>query len=316
MKHIFIINPAAGQGESEKIFLPKIRATLLEEGADFEIYCTTAPGDCQDFVRKCGETGEDIRVYACGGDGTLNEVVNGAYGLDNVQVGIIPAGTGNDFCRNFNGGERFSDIKSQLYGSSIWIDAVSCNGRLGINMFNIGFDSEVVDETARLKKKPFLSGSIAYLAGVVTVFVRKMGHQMTVSIDDGPEMEEKFLLAAVANGGYCGGGFFSAPYAALSDGMMDVSLIRMMSRANLIAMLGKYKVGAHLQTKIGERYIGYQQCKKIHICSQTPMKLCTDGEITLETDVTFEIIPHAIRLALPSGASVKQVAEIMQPVLV
>jgi diacylglycerol kinase family enzyme len=197
MKHIFILNPAAGKGRAAGFFLPKIIETSKRLGIDYEIHRTIAPDDARHFVKKrCEAAAADpepeaaLRFYACGGDGTINEVVNGAFGYKNVETAMIPAGTGNDFPRNFGKIKAFEDIERQILGtarpvdviryeyipvnpvsktpsSSYELDAIFESDpdpviRYGINMFNIGFDCNVAAKTAEFKAHPFITGPLAY----------------------------------------------------------------------------------------------------------------------------------------------------------
>ena len=149
MKHIFILNPAAGKGTAEAKILPGILAAAKSADIDYEIHRTINAGDACRFVQnRClSEAERALRFYAVGGDGTLNEVINGAYGFVNAEIGLIPAGTGNDFPRIFKHPEYFSDISKQLTGQAHTIDLIRYNDRYLINMMNIGLDCAVVAKT-------------------------------------------------------------------------------------------------------------------------------------------------------------------------
>ena len=108
MKHIFLINPAAGKkGNSESIIRPQIEDYCGKNGLDYEIYVTKCQGDAQNYCAERAKSGEALRFYACGGDGTLYEVVNGVFGNPNCEVAVIPMGSGNDFIRLFGTKEQF-----------------------------------------------------------------------------------------------------------------------------------------------------------------------------------------------------------------
>ena len=127
MHHYFIINPAAGQGKAAKL-VPAIREYMEGEGLPFTIYQTQGVGDAMAYVRYMAKKGP-ARFYACGGDGTLNEVVNGLKKFPECEVALIPAGTGNDFLRNFTNMENFQDIAAQVAGKAVAIDVLQVNGR-------------------------------------------------------------------------------------------------------------------------------------------------------------------------------------------
>lgn len=117
MKHIFLINPAAGKkGNSESIIRPQIEDYCGKNGLDYEIYVTKCQGDAQNYCAERAKSGEALRFYACGGDGTLYEVVNGVFGNPNCEVAVIPMGSGNDFIRLFGTKEQFCNVEAQVTG--------------------------------------------------------------------------------------------------------------------------------------------------------------------------------------------------------
>ena len=132
MHHLFIINPAAGPKNSTAA----LEKQIAELPFDHRVLYTTAEGDAQRFTEEAAALGEPVRVYACGGDGTLNEVVNGAAGHDHVAVTNIPKGTGNDFLKIFGPDYRrlFYDIEALSVGPQAALDLMDCNGKLGIDV--------------------------------------------------------------------------------------------------------------------------------------------------------------------------------------
>ena len=196
MKHIFIMNPLSGRKRSRRHITDAITSACTELGVDYDIYFTSEPLDCKRHARQlCEEAdaaGQELRIYGCGGDGTVNELVNGVYGFDNVEIGVIPMGTGNDYIRNYGDVSSFLDIKAQITGKSRHSDAIHfCAEYEGnvtegycANMFNIGFDCNVVDMTARVKNWPFVGGSLAYLISVAIILIEKKGADLTIKYDD------------------------------------------------------------------------------------------------------------------------------------
>ena len=181
MKYYFVINPMAGNGKGIK----KLKSNIEEAGKKlnkiFEIYTTKSIGDGEAYVRNtCEKDGSPSTFIACGGDGTFNEVLNGAYGFDNVSVGVIPMGTGNDFCRNFTECD-FTDVNAQFNGISTPCDIIRYKGVVNgtevvkycANMFNIGFDCNVADMKATLSQYPFIKGPMAYFLGIFVMLIRK-----------------------------------------------------------------------------------------------------------------------------------------------
>lgn len=333
MKHIFIINPAAGKGRAGRVFLPEIIEASKRMEIDYEIHRTIAPFDAQNFAkRRCEERNsrqeqDTLRFYACGGDGTFNEVVNGVYGYENIETAMIPAGTGNDFPRNFGSLKDFEDIEKQIRGEARPVDiiryeAVMANPvsgsleynldrlyesdpdpvvRYGVNMFNIGLDCNVVDKTAQIKQYPFVPGLLAYGLSVGIILGKKEGVNLEVALDNGEVYDGDIMLAAIGNGCYCGGGFKGLPRAKTGDGLIDVSIVGNISRRMFLSLIGKYRKGTHLEDPATAGFITYRQCKSLTIRPQRTVKLSVDGEISMVGETTFEIIPRGIKFSLPQG---------------
>ena len=274
---------------------------------------TKAVGDAEAFADLMGKeteaSGEEVRLIACGGDGTLNEVLNGAIKYENLTVGVVPIGTGNDFCRNFPDDGDFLDMEAQLTGKVIKSDAIRYSGlmagkeqtRYCANMFNIGFDCNVVDLTAKLKTYPLIAGSFAYLLGVAITFIKKKGAKLRVELDGEVIEDGSLLLTAIANGGFCGGGVHSSPYASVTDGIMDVNVIYNVSRWQFLKKFPYYAKGTHMELPGISDIIYAGTCRKARI---TPldgtMRLCTDGEIVDAGTIDFEIVPEAFNLLVPA----------------
>lgn len=333
MKHIFIMNPAAGKGKAGKVFLPKIIETVKRMGVDYEIHRTIAPGDARHFVRSRCEAREaelnkeELRFYACGGDGTLNEVANGAYGYNHVEIAMIPAGTGNDFPRSFGELKHFEDIEKQISGTGRPVDLIRYETVLpnpvtgqfsseldsifdsepdpvvnyGINMFNIGLDCNVADLVSKIKEKPFITGPLAYGLGVGIVLGKKEGVNLEICLDNGELYEGDLMLIAIGNGNYCGGGFKGVPLAKVDDGLIDVSIVGNISRRTFLSLLSKYRKGTHLEDPAVKSFLTYRKCRSLTICPRGTMKLCTDGEVSVVGETTFEIIPGGIKFSVPRG---------------
>lgn len=308
MKHIFILNPVAGKGKSESHYLPLIHSVAKELKVEYEIHRTINVGDGERFTKtRCLERkseAEGLKFYACGGDGTLNEVVNGAIGHKNVEVGFIPAGTGNDFARNFENSKDFSNIKKQIRGKGKPVDLLrySIDGKASkycINMFNIGFDCNVVIKMEELRKFDFLKGSSAYAAGVGLELIKKKSLELTITLDDGQEKKSEILMMAMGNGKYSGGGFKGLPEASLEDGLMDVSIVKNITRRELIGLIGYYRKGTHLTTKLGKRIVTYEKCRKIEIKDEKEFSICIDGEVDQGNILQVEIEPRGILFSVP-----------------
>lgn len=311
VKNIFVINPCAGQGKGLDQLEKEILEASEKVGAETEIYYTKAVGDSEVFARSVAQNlgeGEKVRLFACGGDGTINEVVNGTFGYDNVEVGAFPIGTGNDYIRNYGTSKEFMNVENQLLGEAQKADLVKYSGtmdgeekvRYCANMFNIGFDCNVVDKTAEMKQKPLISGSFAYLMSVAAILIKKKGANLRISVDGKLVHRGPNLLCAIANGSYCGGGVYSSPQASTRDGLMDVNVILDMSRGKFIKLFPSYKKGTHFDVKGIENVVKAFPCKEAVVEPlDGTMRLCVDGEICTAGVIKMEVVPKAMNFVVP-----------------
>ena len=300
MKHHFIINPAAGKGTHVQSLAKKIEESAKKHEIDYEIYMTKAPGDATDFVASTIAADTNLhRFYACGGDGTLGEVVCGAPLCEHAEFALIPIGTGNDFCRNFDDRAAFFDIDRQIAGEPMLIDLIRYNDRYCVNMLNVGFDCNVVERTVSLKKSKLIPSSMAYSAGVVSTLMHKMTTDMHITLENGEVIDRPLLLMSVANGCFYGGGFRSNPRALLDDGLFDVNIIEKVSRLTFISLISSYKAGTHLET--AAKYITYRQSKTLTMSFDKETLICVDGETSLATELAISLVPEAAKFVLPAG---------------
>jgi diacylglycerol kinase (ATP) len=310
MRKIFILNPAAGQGGASDFaeIIKNVAATL---GETVEIYYTQGIKDAESYSRTVcqGKLPEEaVRFYACGGDGTINEVVNGCVGFQNVEIGLVPTGTGNDYVRDYNKPEAFLDIEDQLKGKSTTVDLFRYTGsidgvvqsRYCANMMNIGFDANVVYRVARLKKLPLIGGSLAYMLGIFVELIEKNGTNLKLEFEDGTGYDGKMLLVAVAIGSYCGGGIKGLPLAKANDGLLDVQIIKDATRRLFIQLLPKYVKGTHLEDKKAQKLLLYKQMKRIKITpNQGTTRICVDGELEIAGPLEIEIVPNSMQFIVP-----------------
>lgn len=160
MKHLFIVNPAAGKAGNENELLDQIQELDL----DCEVVHTQRQEEACEIARAAAQRGEPLRIYACGGDGTLNEVINGAAGFDHVAVTNVPLGTGNDFLKIFGSEnkEKFSQLEELSRGPQVALDLMECNGKLGVDIFCAGVDARIAADVHKYRRLPLVRGIGAY----------------------------------------------------------------------------------------------------------------------------------------------------------
>ncbi len=313
MNYLFVVNPKAGKKSCDEWLrqgISSLDESFLKEN-NIEIKLTEYAGHATEIAKTAAECGEPIRIYACGGDGTLGEIVNGVYGYRNVEIGIVPCGTGNDFaktvsenigmqknCKKFSD-SPFFDIKAQLMGDSQPTDLLHVQGKYSINVICAGFDAEVGAGVHKFSDIPFVKGSMAYKLSVVRSLISKMKHEFTL-IADGKEIADNFpyLLTVAANGRYYGGCYNCAPDADLNDGYMDFLRVSKMSRFAFLRLIGLYEKGVHIEKK--PDICRMQRCKTLQICSKTPINLNLDGEIFSVENPVINVINNAVKIIYPA----------------
>ena len=300
MKHLFIINPTAGKNTDPEALREKIRQAMADSSDELEIYVTKAPLDATEKVRAEAEKGAPLRVYACGGDGTLNECVNGAAGFANVALTHYASGSGNDFLRMFgNDTALFTDLKALINGIVHPIDLIDVCGRKSINICSLGFDARVGIGVHKYTQNPFISGTMGYVVSLLVHFIKGINRPLKIKLD-GEVMEGEFALVCACNGRYYGGGFNPVPEAEPDDGLMDVLIVKKVSRAKFAMLIGKYAKGRYQEIT---SHVSHYRCTEISFESPEELGINVDGEAIFSKTPTFRMEPAAINFIFPKGAS-------------
>ena len=302
MKHFFILNPAAGKGKRFQKIIEEIHTVCKGRGVDYVVHITERIGEATEFVKNCCKsTTERLRFYACGGDGTVNETARGLIGCDNAELGVIPMGTGNDLVRNFDNKEKFFDIEAQLDGEAQSIDVLRYNDKYSVNMINVGFDCEVAKQAAKNRRNVFVPSKVAFIFGVVQKFFSMPGVKAKLIIDGVEQEKSQFQLCAIANGSYCGGGFYAAPLSSLNDGTVDICIINPVTRMKLLQLVGYYKAGTYLEKISEPDVINYKKCSSIEMHFENPTDISVDGEIEKVSTLSITTVRDALSFCVPKG---------------
>ena len=299
MKHVFIINPAAGSSNHYESINKAI--TESNHKFDYEFYETKGPMDAVYYIRDfCRNYTDPVRFYACGGDGTLNEVVNGAVGFENAEVACVPTGSGNDFVKYYGAKEEFMNIANSIEGTPFTIDLLKMGDRYSINVINFGFDSVVADTIAKVKRKKIIGGKRSYTTGILKGLITGMKSRCVVKVDGEALNQDKMLLCTVSNGSHVGGSFNCAPRSRNDDGIAEVTLFKPLSRITFAKLVGAYEKGEHLDDPRFCKYITYRRGKIIE-CESPDEKflVSVDGEMVKANKYTIEIVPNAIKFVVP-----------------
>lgn len=294
MRDVYIINPAAGKEDSTKYLTEEIRKHY---GNDCKILITSGEGDAQKKARAEAETGDDVRIFACGGDGTSFEVLNGIVGYKNASIGVIPIGSANDFIKYFGFDSKpvFLNIAKQKEGKLIPIDLIKVGDKYCMNQVCAGLDAKVADNMRSFKRLPLVSGPMAYNLALVKTFLGKVGINMKVTADGETFAEGSFLFAVCANAPVYGGGYISAPKANISDGKLDCVTIDTVSKLRVPGLIPIYKKGKHEGIDICKM----GNCTSFEVKSDTLMPVSLDGEIIHTDYFKCEIVKQGINFVLP-----------------
>ncbi len=300
---VCVINPAAGKGR----YLETAREEAKAHRAD-RLHLTEGVGECIDFIERTCLSDPHTHFVVYGGDGTAGEAATGimrAGAGETARLTVIPAGSGNDFIRGIR------EIPLPAGQDVLPLDLIWVNDRYVLNVLNMGFDCDVVDASEDMRRRHRVPGGLSYILGVGEMLLQKKTfHGRIVLRDvvqrDGSRLPEEhlegdFLLVAVGNLPFYGGGFKAVPTATPTDGLADVILIKDVTRAQFLSLVGGYKKGAHIDPETltpypkFEKYLEYRRCRSVALTG--PSRICLDGEIVPARGVRAEMIPAAIRYA-------------------
>lgn len=303
MRYVLIVNPAAGRQNAAETILPAVRRFFVEQGLNPVCYLTREPGEAVRLTEREADKEGPVRIFALGGDGTLGEVAQGAAGKKNVEIGIFPCGSGNDFIKIFGSMKDFLSPKQQLAGISRPVDLIRSGLGISINLCSVGMDAMVALYMERIKRLPLVSGPAAYDLALLRVLFGRIGDNLRIRIDDSEAFEGCFVFAVAASGQYYGGGYRAAPRAVPDDGLLDFVLIRKPQLNRIPRLVGLYKAGKHLETKEFEKILTFRRGRKVEIVAEKPVASNMDGDVALIKAASFEVLPGAARFIVPENGT-------------
>lgn len=300
---MIILNPWAGRGRAGKK-RPQLEQVLRQASIDYELVLTHLRGGAIELAWQAVDRGFE-RVVAVGGDGTINEVVNGLKGAEQklgrrAKLGIIPLGTGSDFIKSLDGVEPndlVGGVRRLQTGRSRMVDIGRVQvprtaPRYFVNGLGMGLDAQVAFEALQLSR---LRGIAVYLVAIVRALGRYKAHPMTVQYDD-QRIYRRLLFASVANGRCQGGGFWLTPDALVDDGQLDLCIIDYMRLPEIIRHIPKVLNGRHTRLK----QVTMGRAKHVRVDCPAPIPVATDGEV-IATDarqITVETLPHGLEVLI------------------
>jgi YegS/Rv2252/BmrU family lipid kinase len=305
MRHLFIVNPAAGGKKHHyKETIELLKTAAGSQPDPYEIYVTKAPMDAIDKIRQEAAGNSNVmRVYACGGDGTLNECVNGAAGLSGVSVTHYPCGTGNDFIKMF-GKDRvslFRDIPALMKGTPRPLDLIETRTpgavRYGINICSVGIDARIGTDVHKYSAIPVIGGATGYVVSMAVNLIRGVNQELRITVENETKTGS-FALLCACNGRYYGGGFNPVPDALPNDGILEFLVVKAVSRFKFISVVGKYAKGRFREIS---DIITHIRGKTMSVESKTPLAVNIDGELLRASSITFTVLPGHIGFIFPEG---------------
>ena len=307
MKHLFIINPAAGSRDRTADYKETIHAVCGSRGLDYRIEVSAAPGECRRIAREAAESGEEYRIYACGGDGTLNEVVSGVAGFSNAAVTTYAGGSGNDFIRIFDKPEAFRDLEALLDCREDTFDLIRCNDDVSLNICSVGFDARIGTDVSHYKRLPLLHGFRAYAVSTVVNTVKGISEHYTIEVN-GETIDAEQTLVCVCNGRFYGGGFNPVPEADPADGILDVLVVTKVSRLKVAQVIGKYKNGKYKELP---HLVRHFRTDHVRITCDKPTPINLDGELRTAQVVDFRVAEEKLRFFYPKNLTWKTAAPVL-----
>jgi diacylglycerol kinase (ATP) len=295
-----IVNPVAGAGRTGREW-PRIMDLFKANGLRFEFDITEAPGHAIELAREAARNGYDM-VVSVGGDGTINEIVNGLYASGNIRdaaLGIVSTGTGSDYIRTVGVPRRHEEACRCLLSPrkrlvDLGIVEYARNGRreerLFVNFAGFGFDAEIVQRTTRQFKS--LGALPSYLLGVLATLMFYQNRDVSIRLD-GESLDTRVCTVMMNNGRYGGGSMFTAPHADLADGLLDVLIVGDMSKPDLLWSIPRIYKGTHLT----HPKVTMKKAREIEVVSSNArMQLQADGELLGEVPARFRVLPALLNV--------------------
>ena len=299
MQHLFLINHVAGKTDRSGEIARQAKALCDSWGQPCAVKVSNCAGDIKRLAREAGQTGQEMRIYACGGDGTLNEVVAGAADFENLSVTSFPCGSGNDFIKQFARPELFFDLKNFQSVQTELVDLIDAGGNYCANICSVGFDARIGTAIDAYRHLPLLSGPRAYHASVVVNLLKGVAKPCRVELEEGAVIEGKLTLVCVCNGSWYGGSYHPVPEASMRDGLLDVLVVKKVSRLTVARVIAAYQKGRYAEYP---QLISHFSTRSLRITTPEKEPVNLDGELLRSRDISIRVLPKKLRFFAPAGA--------------
>lgn len=290
MRALVIVNPVAGKTCKR---WPAIKRVLKEMEYDFDVQFTEERGHATVIALEAN--GFDV-IASVGGDGTLNEIVNGIMGKD-IEVSVIPTGTANDFVKSAGLYTDYIQASKNIFSANVRHVDVGCvdydkGKRYFIGVAGMGFDGLVSKTTSKVDKPKI--GTVPYILGILKHLADYQSVEVSLTIDD-VSIEQKIMFVDVANGKYVGAGMTVAPHASVDDGLFDVIIFGDLGKIESLLKLPTLYRGTHLKNP----KVGFFRGQHVELKSVEPLSIHVEGEYIGETPAAFTMLEKALKVRAP-----------------
>ena len=287
MFHI-IVNPQGGKGKSLKA-LEQVEQILKDKNVEYAVHKTERPGHATEIARELSQT-PDTKIIMMGGDGSFNEILNGIENFDNVTLGIVPCGSGNDFVKKSGHPTDVAKaVEVILNGKEEYCDYIQLNDRRCLNVLGGGMDVDVLLNYATRKRGP---AKLRYYMSLFHVLAHARFHHLRLTVDDGEPMERSVFMIGVGNGGIIGGGIPICPNADPYDGELSIVVVNEMKKSKILFELPGFLSAKHVKKSYTEVFSG----KKLRLEVLDDSKFEVDGEIFDSLDVHAELVHGKLKI--------------------
>lgn len=287
MYHI-IVNPQGGKGKSIKA-LKKVEQILSAHNAEYKVHQTEYPGHATEIARELSKT-PDTQILMMGGDGSFNEILNGIENFENVTLGFIPCGTGNDFVRASGHPTNIDKaLEVILKGNASYIDFIQLEDRRCLNVLGAGMDVDVLLKYAEMKA---FHGKVKYYASLFYTLAHTRWHKLRLTMDDGESLDRSVFMIGIGNGQCIGGGMPICPNAKVDDGKLSVVVVNEMKKSRIPIELPGFLSGKHVRSSYTEVY----EASKIKIEVLDDSKFEADGEVFDAKSIDCKIVTNTLKV--------------------